>query len=412
MAKEIGSELPALKYILIVGGDVPHDCISVRKILGEPYEKRYTIDKLLKRKMDALNVGYLVTSTGTTGDPKIAERNIARDVWAAKQHINNWQVTSDDIIFALAPVSGAPGGTPTYEVAPIAGAKIALEYSYGGEKTLAFMEKEKVTVIAVVPTQLARLLELSVEKYDVSSLRFIRTSGGILSPALAQEAEERFKCPILGTYGSRDAGSISGVPIWATNEQRYTTVGKPYSGMEIRVVDEHGKPATSGEAGLLSFKGPGCTIGYYKDAEKTKEVFDEEGWATPGDLVIVTEDGFLKIVGRKKDIIIRGGQNIYPKEIEDLLIAHPKVVEAAVVGMPDPAMGERACAFVVQKKDQKLGFDEMVSYLKGKKIANFKIPERLEAIDALPLAGGSKIDKKELKRIVVEKLKSEGKHVD
>ena len=409
MVKEIQAKLPGLEHIIVAGKDIPEGCLALSAMTERPYENEYSVKDLENRKLNAVDVCYLVTSSGTTGLPKIAERNIARDVWAARHHVKNWQVTGDDIILALAPIAGAPGGVPTYEVSPLVGAKIALEYIYGEEETLKFMEKEKVTVIALVPTQLAWLLQLPLEKYNLSSLRFIRTSGGLLPPALAREAEERFKCPILGSYGSRDAGSISGVPIWSTEEQRYTTVGMVYPGNELRIVDNEGNPVAPGEVGLLSFKGPGCTLGYYQDPEKTKEVFDDNGWATPGDLVMITEDGFLKIVGRQKDIIIRGGQNIYPKEIEDFLTAHSKIIEASVVPMPDTDMGEKACAFVVLKKGETFTFEEMVSYLKSKKIANFKIPERLELIEALPLAGGSKINKKEMTGIVTEKLKTEGK---
>jgi non-ribosomal peptide synthetase component E (peptide arylation enzyme) len=409
MLKSIKHELPNLKHIIVVGKDVPDDCVSLGGILNRPLETQYSLTALDARKMDTVEVNYLVTSSGTTGLPKIAERCIARDAWAAKHHIKNWKITSDDVVMALAPIAGAPGGVPTYEVSPIAGAKMVLEYQYREEDTLKFIKQEKATVVALVPTQLAWLLQLPLEKYDLSSLRVIRTSGGLLPPALAQEAEERLKVPILGTYGSRDAGSICGVPIWATEEQRYTTVGKPYVGNEIKITGDDGKPVPKGEIGLLNFRGPGCTIGYYQDQEKTKEVFDDEGWAVPGDLVMLDENGFLKIVGRKKDIIIRGGQNIYPKEIEDFLIAHPKVVEAAVVPMPDAQLGEKACAFVVLKKGQTFTLGEMVSYLKTKKIAMFKLPERLEIVDALPLAGGSKINKKEMTRMVTEKLKAEGK---
>ncbi|MFB0532720.1 MAG: class I adenylate-forming enzyme family protein, partial [Desulfatiglandales bacterium] len=298
-----------------------------------------------------------------------------------------------------------------YVTAPVAGAKIALEYQYKGEKTLAFMEKERVTLIALVPTQLARLLELPLDKYDLSSLRIIKTAGGYLPPPLAKKAEKNFGCPILGTYGTQDTGSISGVPITATEEQRYTTVGRLHPGIEIKILDESGKQVDKGGVGTLWFKGPGNSIGYYKDIEKTMtEAFDEEGFATPGDLVTLTDDGFLKIMGRKKNIIIRGGQNIYPREIEDYLLTNPKVTNVAVIPISDRITGERACAFVTLKEGEQLTFEEMVDFLKTKKIATFKLPERLEVLDALPLVGESgKIDNKAMVKMITEKLEKEGK---
>ena len=176
-------------------------------------------------------------------------------------------------------------------------------------------------------------------------------------------------------------------------------------------MDDDGKEVKSGEVGTLRFKGPGNSIGYYRDLGKTmSEAFDKEGFATPGDLVTVNEDGYLKIMGRKRDIIIRGGQNIYPREIEDYLLAHRKVTNAAVVPMPDTVMGERACAFVTLKEGEKFTFDEMVDYLKSKEIAMFKLPERLEVVETLPLVGESgKVDKGAMTKVIADKLKAEGK---
>jgi non-ribosomal peptide synthetase component E (peptide arylation enzyme) len=413
MVKELQTGLPKLKHIIVMGEDVPKDCTSLKEIMEHPYEQEYDVSELKTTKLDAVKeVGFLVTTTGTTGLPKLIEHRIAaREIWTAKAHIRNWELGPDDCVLTIAPLAGAAGGTPTYVTAPVAGAKIALEYLYREEGTLEFMEKERVTVIALVPTQLARLLQLPIKKYDLSSLRIIKTAGGFLPPPLAKEAEEKFGCPILGTYGTQDTGSISGVPITASEEQRYTTVGRLHPGIEIKILDDNGKEVKPGEVGTLWFKGPGNAIGYYRDLEKTmNEAFDKGGFATPGDLVMMGHDGYLKIMGRKKDIIIRGGQNIYPKEIEDYLLAHRKVTNAAVVPMPDPLMGERACAFVTVKKGEQFTFDEMMEYLKNKKIAMFKFPERLEVIDSLPLVGESgKIDKKAMTKMIADKLKAEGK---
>lgn len=413
MVKELQADLPYLKHIIVIGEDVPEDCISLKKIMEHPYEKKYDLNEIEDRKIDAIEeVGFVVTTTGTTGLPKLIEHRIAaREIWTGKSHVRNWQLGPDDCVLAIAPLAGAPGGTPAYVTAPVGGAKIALEYLYSGEETLKFMEQERVTVIAIVPTQLARLLELPLDKYDLSSMRFIKTAGGYLPPPLAKEAEERFGCPILGTYGTQDTGSISGVPITASKDQRFTTVGRLHPGIEIKILDDSGKQLKKGEVGTLWFKGPGNSIGYYKDIEKTMaEAFDEDGFATPGDLVTEIDDGYLKIMGRKKNIIIRGGQNIYPKEIEDYLLSNSKVTNAAIVPMPDKEMGERACAFVTLKKGEQFILEEMVEFLKSKKIAMFKVPERLEVLDAFPLVGESgKIDNKAMVKMITEKLKKEGK---
>ncbi|MFZ0449864.1 MAG: AMP-binding protein [Desulfatiglandaceae bacterium] len=412
MAKELQAHVPSLKHIIIADEDVPEGCISLQEIMKRAYEKQYDLIELKARNLDAIEeIGFLITTTGTTGLPKLIEHRIAaREIWTAKSHVRNWQLGPDDCVLAIAPLAGAAGGTPAYVTAPVGGAKIALEYQYRGEETLEFMMKEKVTVIAVVPTQLARLLELPLVKYDLSSLRIIKTAGGYLPPPLAKEAEERFGCPILGTYGTQDTGSISGVPINASKEQRYTTVGRLHPGIEIKILDDSGHPVKKGEVGTLWFIGPGNSIGYYRDLEKTMtEAFDKDGFATPGDLVTLLDDGYLKIMGRKKNIIIRGGQNIYPREIEDYLVTHPDVTNAAVVPMPDPEMGERACAFITFKEGKQFTFEEMIEFLKGKKIAPFKLPERLEVLDALPLVGESgKIDNKAMVQMITQKLKLEG----
>lgn len=410
---ELKQELSMLKHILVIGKEVPQHCISIDELLEHPYEQEYDPRELEKTRLDPVEeVGFLVTTTGTTGLPKIIEHRIAaREIWTAKAHLRNWELSPEDCVLAIAPIAGAAGGTPAYVTAPVAGAKMALEYLYREEATLEFMERERATVIALVPTQLARLLQLPLKKYDLSSLRFIKTAGGYLPPPLAKEAEEKFGCPILGTYGSQDTGSISGVPITATEEQRYTTLGRVHPGVEIKILDDGGKEVKPGEAGMLWFRGPGNSIGYFRDLEKTmREAFDQEGFATPGDLVARTEDGYLKLMGRKKDIIIRAGQNIYPKEIEDYLLAHPKITNAVVVPMPDPVMGERACACVSLKQGEQFSLNEMVEYLKNKKIAMFKIPERLEIMETFPLVGESgKIDKKALGVWISEKIKVETK---
>lgn len=411
MVKEIAPQLPSLKHIIVVGDDVPEGAVSLSKIMQSSLEDKYPEDILKQRKMNAFDVCFLNSTTGTTGIPKIVEWTVAARLWSARTHVRNWQLNSNDILCAIAPWPGAPGGTPTYFCAPQVGAKVVLLYEYNPKAALEIIEKEKVTVPCLVPAQLGAMMQEPVESYDLSSLRFIRCSGGYLPPPLAEEVTRRMKCPILITYGSQDTGSISGTAMDDPPEKKLYTVGKPLIGNEIKLVDDNGAEVPYGEIGQLYFRGPQSSGGYYRDPEKTfTEAVDSEGWATPGDLVKFDEDGYLVITGRKKDIIIRGGQNIYPGEIENFLIAHPKIADAAVVAMPDPIMGEKACAFVVPAAgSDPITFEEMIEYLKSKKLAMFKLPERLEVVDAFPLAGGSKINKVELRKMVVDKLKAEGK---
>ena len=411
MIKEIAPQLPSLKHIIVVGDDVPEGAVSLSKIMQSSLEDKYPKDILEQRKMNAFDVCFLNSTTGTTGIPKIVEWTVAARLWSAKTHVRNWQLNIDDILCAIAPWPGAPGGTPTYFCAPQVGAKVVLLYEYTPKAALEIIQKEKVTVPCLVPAQLGAMMQEPVESYDLSSLRFIRCSGGYLSPPLAEEVTRRMKCPILITYGSQDTGSISGTAMDDPPEKKLYTVGKPLIGNDIKLVDDNGVEVPYGEIGQLYFRGPQSSGGYYRDPEKTfTEAVDSEGWATPGDLVKFDEDGYLVITGRKKDIIIRGGQNIYPGEIENFLIAHPKIADAAVVAMPDQIMGEKACAFVIPAAgSEPITFEEMVEYLKSKKLAMYKLPERLEIVDAFPLAGGSKINKVELRRIIAEKLKAEGK---
>ena len=193
-------------------------------------------------------------------------------------------------------------------------------------------------------------------------------------------------------------------------EIRLGTVGKPSAeGDEIKLVDEAGREVARGEVGEVWARGPSGLSGYYKDADTTWQVWTSDGWFKSGDLGRLDEHGNLTIIGRKTDTIIRGGQNISPVEIENMLATHPKVYSIAIIGMPDPVMGEKACAYVVPKPGQELTFDEMVSFLRQKHIASYKLPERLEILDKLPLVAEQKVNRKVLRDDIMQKLKAEGK---
>ncbi|MBW2335902.1 MAG: AMP-binding protein [Deltaproteobacteria bacterium] len=413
MYRELQKKFPHLEKIFLFDDEVPEDApegtYSLTKLAQAAAEKPIDEDALKARRLDAIgDVALLTTTSGTTGIPKLVEWPTAPRVCTSKGRVDIWGLTNEDITMAIAPHAGGAAGTLTYFAAPIAGAKTVMLEEFDPEAALALIEKEKATAIGVVPTHLVRMLEVDSSKYDLSSLRFIRSAGGYLSPQIAEEAETAFGANITSDLGTQDMGSVSGCRVEDSKDLRRRTVGRMLPGNKVRLLDKDtGEPVPDGEPGILYFRGPHAPAGYYRDEELTSTVFDPQGWTTTGDIVKFDQE-CLWILGRAKDMIIRGGQNIYPAEIEGLVNGHPKVASVAVVGYPDREMGERTCAYVIPKGGQDFSFEEMVEFLKGKKLAMYKLPERLEVVDEFPAVGDSgKVNKETLKKDIAEKVAKE-----
>jgi 2,3-dihydroxybenzoate-AMP ligase len=413
MYKDLQQRFPHLKYIFLFDDEVPDSApegtYSLTKLVQERAQMPVDESVLAERRLDPIwNVALLTTTSGTTGLPKLVEWPCAPRVCTSKGRVDIWGLNKNDITMAIAPHAGGAAGTLTYFAAPLAGAKTVMLEEFTPEGALALIEKEKATAIGVVPTHLVRMLEADASKYDLSSLRFIRSAGGYLSPQVAEEAEEAFGAAITSDLGTQDMGSVSGCRVEDPKELRRRTVGRMLPGNRVRLMDEdkmHEVP--EGEPGILYFRGPHAPAGYYRDEELTAAVFDPDGWTTTGDIVKF-DQGCLWILGRAKDMVIRGGQNIYPAEIEGLLNEHPKVASVAIVGYPDREMGERCCAYVIPKAGQTFTLDEMVQFLKGKQLAMFKLPERLIVVDEFPAVGDSgKVNKETLKKDIKARIEAE-----
>ena len=401
MYRELMVRFPSLRKIYLFDDEVPPDAPAGTLSLTRTAQA--FLSKIDRAALDArrfdpfFDVALLTTTSGTTGLPKLVEWPLAPRVCTSKGRINLWQLGKDDITMAIAPHAGGAAGTLTYFAAPLCGAKTVMLEDFSPELALQTIEREKVTAIGVVPTHLVRMLEQNVEQYDLSSLRFIRSAGGYLSPQLAQEAEARFGAVITSDLGTQDKGSVSGCRVSDPGELRRLTVGQMLPGNKVCLLGQDGREVPPNEPGVLWFRGPHSPAGYYRDPVMTTEVFDAEGWCTTED-VVKFDQGCLWILGRQKDVIIRGGQNIYPAEVEGLMNEHPGVAAVAVVAMTDAEYGERACAFVVLRKGNALTLDELKSFLAGKNVAKFKWPERLELIGQMPTVGDSgKVDKKALR---------------
>lgn len=408
MVEDIRPNLPKLKNVFVVGDQTPDGAISLNEMARQPVEKRYPLDYLEQTRCRATEFCMVLHTTGTTGFPKFVEFPICGRICASRDRCEHFKITDADVIAALTPAASGPN-VFAYVDAPRVAAKVVMLEHFEAEEALKLIERERATIVPVVPAVLAMIVrEPSFGKYDLSSIRFVSCTGASLPYQLARETEEKLGCPIIQDFGAVDVGGVCIQSLDDPQAVRLLTVGKPYSGGELRLVDDTGEEVAAGEIGEILVRGPALDLAYYRDPEATRQAYSEDGWFKMGDLGKLDDQGNLMIVGRKRDMIIRGGQNIYPIEIENLLLTHPKVSAVAIVRMPDPIMGEKGCAYIVPKPGQKLTFDEMISFLRAKKIAPYKLPERIEFLDSLPLVGGQKVDKKALEQDIVRKLRAEG----
>jgi len=404
MAKNIQSGYPGLKHIIVVGEDVPNHAIPFDSLL-ERKERAIKYD-LRKTRISAFGCCAIVPSAGSTGRSKLGIWPCCARLFSAKQYVKKLGLTHNDISIALGPFHSGASDHVCYFAALLAGLKVVFLERFTAEAACALIEKEKVTIAGTVPTLLIRLLGYAdLDKHDLSSLRIVFSSTAALSSQTAMEIQQRLECRIADGYGSLESGSVALTFLDEAFTGSKQAFHKIIPGVEVSIADEKGNEVAGGEIGEVRVCGPGCPPGYYNNPEETAKVH-KKGWVYMSEDGKIDEEGNLMLAGRKRDIIMRGGQNIYPREIDELLLQHPNVREVAVVSMPDPEMGEKACAYVVTKAGRKLSFDEMISFLRGMGVANFKLPERLEIIAEMPLvAGQHKIEKKALEKDIAEKLR-------
>lgn len=351
-------------------------------------------------------------TSGTTGMPKFVEHPIPARIATGAAYGRQMQIAHDDVILCAANVTAGNGGPSTYNgAAPLAGAKVVLIEKWAPQSAFELIEREKPTLFLCVPAQLIAMLKhADFDRCDFRSLRGVRLSTAALPYQMVREWEQKTGVPAIQGYGLQEAGGVSGTTLDQSQDERLLTVGKLYRGVRVIIVDDNGAGVPAGQAGEILVAGPNMASGYYRNPELTRKswvVRDGESWFATGDLGRFDPNGNLILTGRKKDVIIRGGQNIYPDEIEDLLQAHPKVLAAALIGMPDALMGEKACAYVETRPGENFTFAEMIAYLKVQRLAPYKLPERLEVREKLPRIAFGKIPKRVLRQDLLQKLAAE-----
>ena len=398
MASQMRSEFPALQHVLVAGEPGPGQraLASLPEAPAPPAGPRSS------------DVSTMLLSGGTTSLSKLIPRT--HDDYVLNARLCGAAAGFDErtVFMAILPLGhnynlASPGMLGAFYY----GGTVVLAPGGGVDDVFPLVERERVTVIAaVVPLITTWLNAEALSAWDLASLAVVQNGGARLAPELRRRLRERLGCTPQEIYGTAE-GLINMTRLTDPDDLLLESSGAPVCDEdEIRVVDDDGREVPDGKAGELVTRGPYTIRGYYNAPEKNAEAFLPGGWYRMGD-VVRKRGRYVFTEGRRKDMINRGGEKISCEEIENLILAHPKVKSAVLVGMPDPVFGEKACACVVPLPGQTLAFADLIAFLRQRQIASFKLPERLELFDELPVSPVGKILKRQLRDTIAERLAQE-----
>ncbi|EFM0632982.1 medium-chain fatty-acid--CoA ligase [Escherichia coli] len=344
-------------------------------------------------------------TSGTEGLPKgvmLTHNNILASERAYCARLNlTWQ----DVFMMPAPLGHATGFLHGVTAPFLIGARSVLLDIFTPDACLALLEQQRCTcMLGATPFVYDLLNVLEKQPADLSALRFFLCGGTTIPKKVARECQQ-LGIKLLSVYGSTESSPHAVVNLDDPLSRFMHTDGYAAAGVEIKVVDDARKTLPPGCEGEEASRGPNVFMGYFDEPELTARALDEEGWYYSGDLCRMDETGYIKITGRKKDIIVRGGENISSREVEDILLQHPKIHDACVVAMPDERLGERSCAYVVLKAPHhSLSLEEVVAFFSRKRVAKYKYPEHIVVIEKLPRTASGKIQKFLLRKDIMRRL--------
>jgi long-chain acyl-CoA synthetase len=339
------------------------------------------------------DTAVILYTSGTTGEPKGAEithDNLVRNVEVTRTSL--LKLNPEDVVLGALPLFHSFGQTVAMSCAVASGACLTLLPRFDPVRALEIIKRDTVTMLAGVPTMYAAILHnVGGSAADAQSLRMCVSGGAAMPVELMRSFEKTFDCMILEGYGLSETSPVASFN-HPDRPRKPGTIGTPIAGVEMRVQNDEGKPVPQGEIGEIAIRGHNVMKGYWRRPGETAEVMTG-GWFRTGDLGRVDEDGYFSIVDRKKDMIIRGGLNVYPREVEEVLYEHPSVAEAAVVGVPHELLGEEVAAVVALKPGHTATPDELRDLVKGQ-LAAYKYPRHVWIVDELPKGDTGKIMKR------------------
>ena len=360
---------------------------------------------LTGRSLSADELFFVNSTSGTTGLPKCVMHTQNRWKYFHKKCT---QFRTDDVFMVVVPSPFGFGLWMAHFSPTLLGARTVLTAEFDVDATFDAIGRHRVTVLAAVTTQVLMLLRSpKLDHADLSSLRIVQSGGERVPFDPAAEFEERTGAKILQFYGSNEAGCVCGTTLDDDKRHRLGTAGRVFPEMQVRLFDDDDGDTTASGVGRSACKGPGITPGYYGNDDANAKLFRPDGWMYLGDIVQVDDDGYLSVVGRTADFIIRGGHNISAPAVEEEVLAHPRVAMAAVVGMPDAIVGERVCAYVVTKDSGELALDDLTAFLAARGVSKAMWPERIVSVDTLPQGSGGKVAKADLRTDIARRLDTE-----
>ncbi|EGI6761784.1 medium-chain fatty-acid--CoA ligase [Escherichia coli] len=344
-------------------------------------------------------------TSGTEGLPKGAMLTHNNILASERAYCARLNLTWQDVFMMPAPLGHATGFLHGVTAPFLIGARSVLLDIFTPDACLALLEQQRCTcMLGATPFVYDLLNVLEKQPADLSALRFFLCGGTTIPKKVARECQQ-LGIKLLSVYGSTESSPHAVVNLDDPLSRFMHTDGYAAAGVEIKVVDDARKTLPPGCEGEEASRGPNVFMGYFDEPELTARALDEEGWYYSGDLCRMDEAGYIKITGRKKDIIVRGGENISSREVEDILLQHPKIHDACVVAMPDERLGERSCAYVVLKAPHhSLSLEEVVAFFSRKRVAKYKYPEHIVVIEKLPRTASGKIQKFLLRKDIMRRL--------
>jgi non-ribosomal peptide synthetase component E (peptide arylation enzyme) len=354
-------------------------------------------------RMDPGEIFRMAFTSGTTGDPKCVLHSFNTTLYASRLVNDDMRVTQKDVLLIYLPM-GLNWGYLTLLQSVLAGARAVLLERFSAGAALELIEKERVSYIATAPASIVAILnDSSLKARNLSSLRVVITGGASAAVETIRAYQASVHGHLIELYGMLETGFHTYTRFEDDPEAVNGTIGRVVGEMELRLIDEKGADVPHGEIGELAARGPTVHLGYHANHEANAQAFTDDGWFRTGDLGrYVDAKGNVQITGRRKEIINRGGKKFFPREVEEILYGHPKILHAAMVGLPDARLGERNCLCVVPKEGAKLELQEVVEFLRGQ-VADYKLPESLEPFSELPLTGTGKIRRHILRDWVLDR---------